>query len=334
MPRPPPLLLPIADHVFLTLKSLTTALLLSTFHLLSRLIHAAASRLLHATNPRSAPAPPPALRLPHDNASTLNYLYTPTSTSSRTPLPPQAAYATPPPRHPNPSPSLVIPPRVSLTESIQVWLWLTVDIAFDIPRYLLGTTSSFNFNGISDDERPETTTSSVVRDAGYPLEEHAVTTSDGYRLTMQRLPRKDASKIVFFMHGVLDTSLGWVCNGTCRTPSFFVRRTPPYPPLSPDLNVSLPISRLDHTSQGPTDRTPSPPTTRAPTSGWVRVLPAPHTTPDNEFSRTHARTHACTRRSHRQATAAPTRASGISESRATGNTVPSAIGRTASTSWG
>jgi len=284
MPRPPSLLLPI-DHFILTLKSLTTALLLSTFHLLSRLIHAAASRLLHATHRRSTPAPPPALRLPHDNASTLNYLYTPTSTSSRTPLPPQAAYATPPPRHPNPSPSLVIPPRVSLTESIQVWLWLTVDIAFDIPRYLLGTTSSFNFNGISDVERPETTTSSVVRDAGYPLEEHAVTTSDGYRLTMQRLPRKDASKIVFFMHGVLDTSLGWVCNGTSNAPLSLLTS----PPLHP---VSLPISRLDHTSQGPTDRTPSPPTTRAPTSGWVRVLPAPHTTPDNEFPLTHTRTHA------------------------------------------
>jgi pimeloyl-ACP methyl ester carboxylesterase len=69
-------------------------------------------------------------------------------------------------------------------------------------------------------ENPQMTTSSVIRAAGYPLEEHALTTSDGYRLTMQRLPRKDATKIVFFMHGVLDTSLGWVCNGPIGSHAF------------------------------------------------------------------------------------------------------------------
>ncbi len=47
-----------------------------------------------------------------------------------------------------------------------------------------------------------------------------MTTSDGYVLTMQRLPRKDAKKVVFFMHGVLDTSLGWVCNGPMGSHAF------------------------------------------------------------------------------------------------------------------
>lgn len=39
-------------------------------------------------------------------------------------------------------------------------------------------------------------------------------------LNMQRLPRKDAKKVVFFMHGVLDTSLGWVCNGPIGSHAF------------------------------------------------------------------------------------------------------------------
>jgi lysosomal acid lipase/cholesteryl ester hydrolase len=52
------------------------------------------------------------------------------------------------------------------------------------------------------------TASDVILQAGYPLEEHVVTTSDGYVLSMQRLPRKDSREAVFFQHGILDTSLG------------------------------------------------------------------------------------------------------------------------------
>ena len=37
-----------------------------------------------------------------------------------------------------------------------------------------------------------------------------VTTSDGYVLQLQRLPRKGARDTVFFQHGIMDTSLGWV----------------------------------------------------------------------------------------------------------------------------
>jgi len=64
------------------------------------------------------------------------------------------------------------------------------------------------------------TASDVIVQAGYPLEEHVVTTSDGYILTMQRIPRKDAKEVVFFMHGILDTSLGWVSNGTQGSQAF------------------------------------------------------------------------------------------------------------------
>ncbi len=64
------------------------------------------------------------------------------------------------------------------------------------------------------------TASDVILQAGYPLEEHVVTTSDGYILTMQRIPRKDSKEVVFFMHGILDTSLGWVSNGTQGSQAF------------------------------------------------------------------------------------------------------------------
>ena len=104
---------------------------------------------------------------------------------------------------------------------------LTLSLSANSSRYLLGTTTNLsNISNISNcgldglEEQQQATTSSVVRAAGYPLEEHAVTTSDGYRLTMQRLPRRSATKIVFFMHGVLDTSLGWVCNGPIGSHAF------------------------------------------------------------------------------------------------------------------
>ena len=54
----------------------------------------------------------------------------------------------------------------------------------------------------------------MILRAGYPLEEHSVTTSDGYVLTMHRIPRRGARDVAFFQHGVLDTSLGWVAGGT------------------------------------------------------------------------------------------------------------------------
>jgi len=34
------------------------------------------------------------------------------------------------------------------------------------------------------------TAGDVIRQAGYPLEEHTVTTSDGYVLQMERMPRR------------------------------------------------------------------------------------------------------------------------------------------------
>ncbi|EIE26467.1 hypothetical protein COCSUDRAFT_39557 [Coccomyxa subellipsoidea C-169] len=64
------------------------------------------------------------------------------------------------------------------------------------------------------------TAGDVIRQAGYPLEEHTVTTSDGYVLQMERMPRRDARDCVFFMHGILDTSMGWVSNGVTGSQAF------------------------------------------------------------------------------------------------------------------
>eukprot|EP00798_Chlamydomonas_sp_ICE-L_P025587 gene25587-11240_t len=61
--------------------------------------------------------------------------------------------------------------------------------------------------------------SDVIRLAGYPLEVFTVTTQDGYILTMERIPRPGCKDVVFFMHGVLDTSLGWISCGNPKVQS-------------------------------------------------------------------------------------------------------------------
>ncbi|XP_061724986.1 lipase 3-like [Cydia pomonella] len=60
---------------------------------------------------------------------------------------------------------------------------------------------------------------SLVRKYGYPLEEHQVTTSDQYVLTMHRIPygrynnRKRNRPVVFVMHGLLSSSADFVVTG-------------------------------------------------------------------------------------------------------------------------
>jgi hypothetical protein len=64
------------------------------------------------------------------------------------------------------------------------------------------------------------TASDVILREGYPLEQHSVTTPDGYVLQVQRIPRHGARDVAFFQHGVLDTSLGWVSNGVVGSAAF------------------------------------------------------------------------------------------------------------------
>jgi len=64
------------------------------------------------------------------------------------------------------------------------------------------------------------TAADAILRAGYPLEEHSVTTEDGYVLQMHRIPRRTSMDVVFFQHGVMDTSLSWVVNGVGGSVAF------------------------------------------------------------------------------------------------------------------
>lgn len=126
--------------------------------------------------------------------------------------------------------------RRGLTETVKVWFELGVEVFFAAFRavvqfiFLIKPSSlspglSYMYNRKKGayqylEDLSEWTSSDVILQSGYPLEEHVVTTSDGYILSMQRIPRRDSKEVVFFMHGVLDTSLGWVCNGPQGSQAF------------------------------------------------------------------------------------------------------------------
>ena len=115
--------------------------------------------------------------------------------------------------------------RRGLSESVKIWLELGVEIFFSawrgiIHMVIIGRDASSSkgeprHSSIAGqwEDLNVWTSSDIIIESGYPLEEHVVTTKDGYILSMQRIPRKDSKEVVFFQHGVLDTSLGWVCNG-------------------------------------------------------------------------------------------------------------------------
>ena len=74
-------------------------------------------------------------------------------------------------------------------------------------RQLLGTDSLNSTEGL-------------VRAAGYPYEAHEVETADGYLLRLDRIPRAGAAECVLLLHGVLDSSMGWVANGALGSIGF------------------------------------------------------------------------------------------------------------------
>eukprot|EP01012_Entosiphon_sulcatum_P017720 TRINITY_DN22462_c0_g1_i1.p1 TRINITY_DN22462_c0_g1~~TRINITY_DN22462_c0_g1_i1.p1 ORF type:complete len:600 (+),score=109.99 TRINITY_DN22462_c0_g1_i1:51-1802(+) len=71
---------------------------------------------------------------------------------------------------------------------------------------------------------PATVDTRTVREMvcgmGYPYESHSVTTEDGFSLCLERIARPDSRSVVFFQHGVLDSSFGWVSCGNTGSVAF------------------------------------------------------------------------------------------------------------------
>ena len=61
----------------------------------------------------------------------------------------------------------------------------------------------------------------LVKENGYPVESHDVVTSDGYILTMHRIPRP-GSPAVLLQHGLLDASETWVINSANNSLGFLL----------------------------------------------------------------------------------------------------------------
>lgn len=50
----------------------------------------------------------------------------------------------------------------------------------------------------------------MVQEEGLQLENHYVTTDDGYILNIHRLPNPNGTKVIFLMHGLISTSLCYI----------------------------------------------------------------------------------------------------------------------------
>ena len=69
-----------------------------------------------------------------------------------------------------------------------------------------------------------------MRDRGFPVEEHYVTTQDGFILNLQRIPHgrnrsnqnRSRKPIVFLQHGLASDSTNWVLNGPLDSLGFIL----------------------------------------------------------------------------------------------------------------
>ncbi|VFQ87146.1 unnamed protein product [Cuscuta campestris] len=73
------------------------------------------------------------------------------------------------------------------------------------------------YHSLNTDAR---TCKDVITELGYPYEALRVVTNDGYVLVLERIPRRDARKVVYLQHGVFDSSMGWIANGVVGSPAF------------------------------------------------------------------------------------------------------------------
>ncbi len=106
-------------------------------------------------------------------------------------------------------------------------LSLPYNIALGTLNYLQDKISSqprpetFDNVQIKDEMKEERMTfEELVMSRGFPLEIHWVGTEDGYILKLYRIPggksetnyRKKQKQSIYLMHGILDSSDGWICN--------------------------------------------------------------------------------------------------------------------------
>ena len=81
-------------------------------------------------------------------------------------------------------------------------------------------------------EETSMTFEKIVESYGFPLEIHYVTTKDGYKLKLFRIPRGKSNSNIFcsdgkkypilFQHGLLDSSDGWICNSEEKSLPFIL----------------------------------------------------------------------------------------------------------------
>ena len=68
----------------------------------------------------------------------------------------------------------------------------------------------------------------MVKSHNYDVEQHIVTTEDGYILTVFRIPGSPSSPpspnkpVVFLQHGILDSAATWVNNGPGLAPAYLL----------------------------------------------------------------------------------------------------------------
>jgi hypothetical protein len=267
----------VLDAFLVTLESLATFFLLLSFGAWGRVVHGLANLLLqgmgggreeYGSSPRAAGSGRSARPDGPDGAvpSTLNYLWSGadlslaeddlgaadgTKTFARA-------------RRRRLSSDALVPPRASLTQTLGLAAQLAVHLVFDVPRALLGLCPMPKLDAQyrAQYHAQYHHVRHVVRAAGYPLEEHTVTTSDGCRLELQRLPCEGASRVVFFMHGVLDTSLGWVWDGPIGSHAFAAHDA--------GADVWLGNSRAVYSSSRSSSRSSALP--KGPSTSWAHSI--------------------------------------------------------------
>ncbi|KAI9563008.1 hypothetical protein GHT06_010464 [Daphnia sinensis] len=76
------------------------------------------------------------------------------------------------------------------------------------------------FNRLPKNVESSYTTPEVIRNRGYPVETHHVTTDDGYILELHRIPPQSSTgpkSVVLLIHGVLESSGTWLVNPSSRS---------------------------------------------------------------------------------------------------------------------